>query len=35
VQLRYFQVGGEASLRVGWALSGQVLKPLDGSALYH
>ena len=35
VQLRYFQVGGEASLRVGWALSGQSLKPLDGSSLYH
>jgi len=35
VQLRYFQAGGEASLGVGWGLSGQQLKPLDGSALYH
>ena len=35
MRLKYFQGEGGASLRVGWALSGQELKPLDGSALYH
>src|SRR5947207_11268616 len=35
MQLKYFQSEGGASLRVGWAISGQELKPLDGSALYH
>jgi hexosaminidase len=35
LQLKYFQSEGGASLRVEWALSGQALKPLDGSALYH
>jgi len=35
LRLKYFQGEGGASLRVGWALSGQELKPLDGSALYH
>ncbi len=35
VQLKYFQGEGGASLRVEWALPGQELKPLDGSALYH
>jgi hexosaminidase len=35
VRLRYFQGEGGASLQFGWALSGQELKPLDGSSLYH
>jgi hexosaminidase len=35
MQLKYFQGEGGASLRVGWAFSGQELKPLDGNALYH
>jgi hexosaminidase len=35
MRLKYFQGEGGASLRVGWALSEQELKPLDGSALYH
>ncbi len=35
MRLKYFQGEGGAALRVGWALSGQELKPLDGSALYH
>jgi hexosaminidase len=35
LRLKYFQGQGGASLRVGWALSGQELKPLDESALYH
>ncbi len=35
MRLKYFQGEGGASLRVGWALSGQELKLLDGSALYH
>jgi hexosaminidase len=35
MRLKYFQGEGGASLRVEWALSGQELKPLDGSSLYH
>jgi hexosaminidase len=35
IQLKYFQGEGGASLRVRWAPSGQELKPLDGSALFH
>jgi len=35
MRLKYFQGEGGASLRVGWAISGQELKPLNGSALYH
>jgi hexosaminidase len=35
MRLKYFQGEGGASLRVGWAISGEELKPLDGSALYH
>ena len=35
MRLKYFQGEGGASLRVGWAFSGQELKPLDSSALYH
>jgi hexosaminidase len=35
MRLKYFQGEGGASLRVGWALSEQELKPLDASALYH
>jgi hexosaminidase len=35
MQLKYFQGEGGAALAVGWAISGQELKPLDGSGLYH
>ena len=35
MELKYFQGTGGAVLSVGWAASGQELKPLDGSALYH
>lgn len=35
MRLKYFQGEGGASLRVGWALSGEELKPLDASSLYH
>ena len=35
MRLKYFQGEGGASLRLEWAFSGQKLKPLDGSDLYH
>jgi len=35
LQLKYFQGEAGASLRVEWSLSGQELKPLDASALFH
>lgn len=35
MQLKYFQSEGGATLRIGWTVSGEELKPLDGTALYH
>ena len=35
VRLKYFQSEGGAMLRIGWAIAGAELKPLDGTVLYH
>jgi hexosaminidase len=35
IEVKYFQIGGEAALRVLWAPSGQQLKAIEPSALFH
>jgi hexosaminidase len=35
IEVRYFQLGGEAALRVLWAASGRQLKAIEPSALFH
>jgi hexosaminidase len=35
LQLSYFQAQGGATLRVGWAGAQEVLRPLEGPALFH
>jgi hexosaminidase len=35
IELKYFQIDGDAALRILWAASGQQLRPIEPSALFH
>ncbi len=35
IRVKFFQADGGSELRVLWALSGQSLKPIEPSALFH